>query len=237
MEDNGCGDAVTVLAAGSCDIRPLPPDQRFDVVVSEILGSDPLSEGVLPTLRHAAAALLAPGGEFVPSALVLRAALAEAGPQLASALRVGATCGQSADSPSGSLDLSALRPLEPPRLSVGDGAAGSPARLLTTACGCGVPVAGGAIPLSGRVCGEATGLADGQADCVVSWFELAFEGTDCGVATGPGDGFRPHWAQTLQPLCPRGAVRAVAPGQAVRLEARYAGERLLWFVLGDGPPA
>lgn len=83
---NGAGDAVCLVAAHSTDIE-VPPEGRFDVIVSEILGSDPLSEGALPTLRHASAKLLAADGEFVPARIVLRAALAQAGPRVGATMR------------------------------------------------------------------------------------------------------------------------------------------------------
>lgn len=95
VDRNGAGEVVCVVAANSKDIEVpsearfsllslwhlfavlnffqySPPvlsfnQGRFDVIVSEILGSDPLSEGVLQTLRHASEHLLAPDGEFVPS--------------------------------------------------------------------------------------------------------------------------------------------------------------------------
>lgn len=85
VDRNGAGEEVCVVAASSRDIE-VPPEGRFDVIVSEILGSDPLSEGALPTLRHASEQLLAPDGEFVPARIVLRAALAQAGPAVAATL-------------------------------------------------------------------------------------------------------------------------------------------------------
>ena len=60
----------------------MQPAQGLNPFQLQVLGSDPLSEGVLPTLRHASEHLLAPGGELVPARLVLRAALAAAGPVL-----------------------------------------------------------------------------------------------------------------------------------------------------------
>lgn len=63
----GVGRVVTVVAASSADLDS--ESCSADVVVSELFGSDPLSEGVLPTL-HAARRLLRPGGTFVPAQLV-----------------------------------------------------------------------------------------------------------------------------------------------------------------------
>ena len=44
-------------------------------MVSEVLGDDPLAEGVLPALHHARAHLLARGGAMLPSAVAVVAAL------------------------------------------------------------------------------------------------------------------------------------------------------------------
>ena len=54
--------------------------ERVHVLVHEIFGDDALAEGLLPTLRHAVAALLAPSGVLVPSRLTFHAALATAPP-------------------------------------------------------------------------------------------------------------------------------------------------------------
>ena len=46
-------------------------------LVFEVLGTDPLCEGLLPSLRHARASLLAPGAAVVPRALTVYASLVE----------------------------------------------------------------------------------------------------------------------------------------------------------------
>ena len=43
--------------------------------MSEVLGDDPLAEGVLPALHHARTHLLARGGAMLPSAVAVVAAL------------------------------------------------------------------------------------------------------------------------------------------------------------------
>lgn len=102
VDRNGAGEAVCMVAAHSTDIE-VPQEGRFDVIVSEVLGSDPLSEGALPTLRHASERLLAPDGELVPARIILRAALAQAGSMVAATMR--------AHGPGGGLDCS-VRPGE-----------------------------------------------------------------------------------------------------------------------------
>ena len=75
---NGCG-GVSVLEGMSTDLsvgaaaaaaggeRGLCLPAKVDLVVSEILDAGLLGEQVLPTLRHAAAHLLRPGGRMIPA--------------------------------------------------------------------------------------------------------------------------------------------------------------------------
>ena len=60
---NGCADRVEVLREWSYRVE-LP--ERADVVVSETLGSDPLEEGMLPSLADARRRLARPGARFLP---------------------------------------------------------------------------------------------------------------------------------------------------------------------------
>ena len=78
---NGAALAPSTLSAAcarSSALRPGTPPlpRRADIVVAEVFGDDPLSEGALRTLRHAASALLADGGRMIPRALAVFAALA-----------------------------------------------------------------------------------------------------------------------------------------------------------------
>jgi SAM-dependent methyltransferase len=73
---NGVADVVTVVNAMSTELRcggggDNDDDDRdvgakFDVIVGEVLDSQLLGEGVLPSYRHAIRSLLAPGGEVIP---------------------------------------------------------------------------------------------------------------------------------------------------------------------------
>lgn len=73
---NGLSDRVTVIARRS-DALDAAADLggRADVLVSEILSSELLSEGVLPSVEDACARLLKPGGTVIPRAGSLRCAL------------------------------------------------------------------------------------------------------------------------------------------------------------------
>ncbi len=63
-ETNGVGDRVTVIEAHSFDVD-LP--ERADVLVSEIIGDDPLGEQILPTFEDARARLLTGEARIIPS--------------------------------------------------------------------------------------------------------------------------------------------------------------------------
>lgn len=73
---NGLSDRITVVPRRS-DTLDAAADLggRADVLVSEILSSELLSEGVLPSLEDARARLLKPGGTVIPRAGSLRCAL------------------------------------------------------------------------------------------------------------------------------------------------------------------
>jgi SAM-dependent methyltransferase len=66
FEANGLSDRVTLLRGWSTHIE-LP--ERADVLVSEIIGNDPLGENVLEVTRDARKRLLKPGARLVPSKL------------------------------------------------------------------------------------------------------------------------------------------------------------------------
>lgn len=65
-ETNGVGDRVTVIEAHSFDVE-LP--ERADLLVSEIIGDDPLGEQILPTFEDARARLLTSEARFIPARL------------------------------------------------------------------------------------------------------------------------------------------------------------------------
>jgi SAM-dependent methyltransferase len=70
-EENGVADRVQVVLA---DARRLALPRRFDVVVSETLGSAAFEEGIVALMARARDRFLRPGGALVPQQLALRAA-------------------------------------------------------------------------------------------------------------------------------------------------------------------
>lgn len=63
---NGLSDRITLIEGRSTEIE-LP--EKADVMVSEIIGNDPLQEGVLPTTHDAIRRLLKPGARLIPGRL------------------------------------------------------------------------------------------------------------------------------------------------------------------------
>ena len=63
---NGVADRVELRRANSRDVSL---DERADVILHELLGSDPFSENMLPFIEDARERLLAPNGRLIPSVL------------------------------------------------------------------------------------------------------------------------------------------------------------------------
>ena len=115
---NGCGERVRVLLKRSSELScghggaDLP--ERADVLVFEVLDSELLGEGVLPTLRDAKQRLLQPGAAVIPARATVFAALVEcdalrrcaARPPLAGGAGCAADCGAEAARPEGACTLS-----------------------------------------------------------------------------------------------------------------------------------
>jgi hypothetical protein len=79
----------------------------------------------------------------------------------------------------------------------------------------------------GEMQASACGVLAGDADAILCWFDVGFDG-GAHVATGPADGRRQHWPQTLFRL-PH-AVR-VAPGDEVRIVMQFVADRTAFRVL------
>lgn len=63
---NGVADRIELRRANSRDVSL---EERADVIIHEILGSDPFSENLLPFIEDARARFLAPNGRLIPSVL------------------------------------------------------------------------------------------------------------------------------------------------------------------------
>jgi predicted RNA methylase len=71
--ENGVADRVVAVAA---DSRHLQPDQKFDVIVSELIGNMAFDEQIVPVMIDARTRLLKPGGTLIPESVALVAAAA-----------------------------------------------------------------------------------------------------------------------------------------------------------------
>lgn len=75
---NGCGERVRVALKRSDELQVgTDMAERAEVLVFEVLDSELLGEGVLPTLRDAKTRLLTPGAAVIPARATVRAALIE----------------------------------------------------------------------------------------------------------------------------------------------------------------
>ncbi len=68
FEANGLADQITLIEGRSAHVE-LP--EKADVLVSEIIGNDPLDEGILETTSDAVERLLKPGARLIPSSLAI----------------------------------------------------------------------------------------------------------------------------------------------------------------------
>lgn len=66
FEANGVADRVELRRANSRDVSV---DEPADVIIHELLGSDPFGENILPFIEDARDRMLAPGGILIPSAM------------------------------------------------------------------------------------------------------------------------------------------------------------------------
>ncbi|MDP6567145.1 MAG: tetratricopeptide repeat protein [Alphaproteobacteria bacterium] len=202
VADNGLADRIQVLNRLSQDLRVGVDLPAADLVVSEVLDAGLLGEGVLPTLRHAARQLLAPGGRMVPTGATVHGQLM-ALPRLRAVNPVAEICG---------FDLAAFDRFRNP-------AAYRPITLANeehTALSAPFQIAefDFAEPPTTARWQQATIpiTATGEAHAVVFWFDLHLDDT-ISVSTGP-HGNLSHWAQVVQ-FMDRG--RAVTAGEEIAL--------------------
>jgi len=200
---NGLADRITVLTHKSTELavgRELP--RRADLIVSEILDSGLLGEGMLPTMRHALAELAAPGAVVIPQGATMRGALLTV-PDLRAVNPIATIEG---------FDLSPFDRFRNRNAGMPVDLAGErhdflsrPEDLFQFDFGRPVPS-----PRERVVVFRAG--ATGTAHAVAMWYELALHGTVT-AATGPGGDLR-HWNPTLYFL---ERDLAVDPGQEIAL--------------------
>jgi type II protein arginine methyltransferase len=215
---NGYAAAVTVHAARSHELRvgaELP--RRADALVSEILDSDVLGEGVLDSLEDAHARLLAPGAAVVPRAAIAMIVLA-GGAALSRSIAVGECAG---------FDVSDLNEFAPERV-IFDGSRVAFERYSEPAEGLRFdfreahhPAAEGVVEIPVTRSGPCVG--------VIQWLKIeadehaTYENSPDASADNPG-----NWLHSLYPFQSVVDVRA---GQTVRLRAGHSRDALFFQLL------
>ena len=66
FEANGVADRITIIEGSSTEIE-LP--EKADIMISEIVGNDPLAENIIPTTNDAVQRLLKPNARLIPGRL------------------------------------------------------------------------------------------------------------------------------------------------------------------------
>ena len=206
---NGAALAPSTLSAAcarSSALRPGTPSlpRRADIAVAEVFGDDPLSEGAIRTLRHAASTLLADGGRMIPRALAVFAALAAvpdeilrraALPSIVRALEPGRVCAD----------------LRHTRLSW--------VTESTRLWGCSFD-APASLPTHATGEAEVEVTASTPPNAIVVWWELDVGG---GATLSSGVDSATHWRQLVIPLDERWR-RPLAPGSRATLRWEVSAE-------------
>lgn len=218
---NGFAERIRVVARKSTDLaigRDLP--RRADLIVSEILDSALIGEGMLPTMRHALGALAVPGAAVIPGSATVTGAL---------------------------ISVPRLRPVNP--LASIEGFDLSPFdRFRNKGAGLPTDLRGEehaflsapatifdfdftrpiASPRERTV--RLTATAPGEAHALALWYELGLDGTVT-ASTGAAGDLR-HWAPTLFFL---DRDRSLAPGEDVAMTIGHD-DGGWWFSLAKAAP-
>ena len=247
---SGCGERVRVALKRSDELQVGADGdmaERAEVLVFEVLDSELLGEGVLPTLRDAKARLLTPGAAVIPARATVHAALIEsdalrrchARPPLAGGAAAEPHCGAEAASARG---VATLAPMQALHLSPFDNelrVLSEPREVLR------FDFQAGPVPPEAGAAGDAArcvALADGTAHAVALWWDadVAADAADarCRYSTAPGWA-RPepqppwthHWRQCVAFL--PGAGLPLRRGQAVSLRAAHD-DHSIWLRVHAG---
>lgn len=184
---NGYADRIAIVAKKSTQLevgRDLPAPA--DLLITEIFDYRLLGEGVLATLRHANANLLAADARVVPAAATVWGMLIEC-PELRSRHTLGAVSG---------FDLSEFDALRDPLVPQVFDMAREPHRALTAPFE--VMRLDFRRPPGGEVSGAVSleGIADGTGHAVAFWFDLELD-DEIRLSTRTEDRLA-HWRQGLQ---------------------------------------
>lgn len=229
VADNGFSDQITVVPQRSTDLEPLPDAQRAELVVSEILDTELIGEGVLGTMRHAHSALLAPNAMVIPASATVRAQLVnskrlQSWNNLSTAEYCGVHLGAVAGDPPGRMvDVHAdalegdLHPLCDVFDAIHFDFTSSP-------------------DLEGVSSTIATPTATGTVDAILLWWDAHLDAENC-LSTAPpwvdrrsGRSWRDHWRQAVYLLA--GPPVTVEVGVDVTVTCTFD-EYSLWFTVGD----
>lgn len=189
--------------------------RRADMLVFEILGTDPFSEGLLPTLLDARERLLTPDAAIIPAALEVHAAVVQSA-ELASMNSVGSV---------GGFDLRALNSLSHRTRAVR--LSDLEHKLLTrptVVLKMELDNAEVWPVLSGDTVVDATAEHSGIGHAVVAWFTVQLDrtavATKIGTAPGEGGPMRGYaWGQCAHFLQPGGL--AISAGSQLLLRTRW----------------
>lgn len=209
---NGFADRIVVHSRNSQDLSAETDlGGKADIIVSEIIGDDLVSEEVLPTLRDAASRLATPEAQFIPCGGQVRVALA----WLADLDRrqLGSVSG---------FDISLFNSLQPGRCSVKVGDAA-------------LEVRGEQTTLfdfdftSSQKQGDRARIdlvaGEGPVNGVIQWFRLQMDDV-AAFENGPGIADKSSWGWNFFPF---ESPVDTAPGDRIGIAASVKGSRLrLW---------
>ena len=225
---DGCaesGDACAENGDGTLHAACAPPrlvlPERAHVLVHEIFGDDPFSEGVLPTLRHATASLLDPEcGMVLPCRVTVHAALVAALPGSSSVERA-ALLVPSGGTGTQARDLSLLDTLAPHKASID-------LRALRTSPLISAPVELVTVDLATMLSMTTSGAMDAlcsgsvttrrlrsapasEPHAVATWFSADFGSAGDGASFSSSPSSTTHWRQMMHFPRPLGFSSRCSP--------------------------
>jgi len=224
VADNGYGHIVDVITKKSTSLKigeDMPA--RADLLISEILDSGLIGEGVVKYVRHARRELLTADARILPRGATVKAMLVEL-PRLRPVNPVGPICG---------FDLSAfarfqnLDEYESIDLKREPWHAVSEVFTAYEFDFTNLP------PEASAEAPHSTALAakiveDGRFHAIAFWFDLHLDDT-LSISSGP-DGDAVHWGQAVQFFA---ADRRVRKGETIRLEMIFDEVKIHWKLTGQ----
>lgn len=209
---NGYADRVAIHAKASNELDPEADlGGRADIIVSEIIGNDLVCENVLPSMRHAARRLAAPGAQFIPAAGEIRVALAWL--DNLQSRYLGNVSG---------FDLSAFNAIRPRRFDV---AVDSPQLALRGDPAILYRFDFAAISAPDQAAEQVLVSSGGPVNGIVQWFRLQMDAS-AQYENKPGPDAISSWGCVFFPL---GQPIDLAPGDRIAVSATIANDRLrIW---------